>query len=237
MKKGIIAVEDIHSLTNEMHDTIVKQAKEHHVEIEGVIEYPRGAILASAEMFIDVMKRLDVDYAFINSPEFIISEWMTEGKLSILAHQEDKKIIYGTLQKEIGDIVKMIPNGIKESILKHIDIPVIQNKKDVIAACKHSAIVITKNVESFTIDEFMSHHKDDMFQSVHILEVSEMDELTEKEILFRIEKENIDNVYLYDEYNSPEIDSLLNKLMEKDIRVTYHMDEEMCMDYSGMHMN
>lgn len=244
MKKAFVAVEDENEITEKVKVELERLAEKNHYEIQGLLQYPRGTILENPELFVETMKKIGADCILVTSPEFIIQEIQSNGRLSETAKENDLKIIDTTLEIDISEIKNIMPEYIMEDIgiMMKLKEELDQTKSNMFAhADYHSAMIITKEADSSEVEEVTNHVSDLGYRNFTVVQMQEYMAEADKMFESVIGKYNVDKVYVLDEYESPGFDRFLNQLKKKGIEVSCVAKEELNMTvescFTGMFMN
>lgn len=232
MKKAFVAVEDKDELTSEVKNELDQLAARKNCEINGIMQCPRGMILNNPEVFITAMKKIGAECAFVTSPEAVIHEIQTDGKLAAMAKKENLKIIDATLEIDIADVKKIMPPEVMKNIMnmvnlkKDLDQAVMDIQSNLNDGC---VMIITKDGYSPEIDEFSDTLAEQGYRNISIVHMQDyippMSDMLEK----AIQKNNVDKIYVFNEYDSPELNSFLQQQEEKGLEVSYKTEEEIKM--------
>ncbi len=238
MKNAFVAVENHEEITPEVKQELDLLAEKKHVQIRGIIEYPRGMILDDPEAFVDMLKQVKVDTIFVTSPEFIIHEIKTDGKLAELAKRDGISIIDTTLEIDIADMKEAIPDFYMKELKSNIENMMDTSLKEMMKKSidKNRAMIITKDSNVNNIKELMDDLAKQGYYNFSIIEmsgyVSPMDQMLET----TIQDQKVDKIVVADDYDSAEFNECLKRIKEKGIEVTFESNE-MCNTMNRMFMN
>lgn len=245
MKKAFVAVEDSDEITPEVKKELELLAMKKDVEIQGIVQYPRGMILENPEVFIETMKKVNVDCALVSSPEFVIHEIQTNGKLAEMAKKENLQIIDTTLELDIADIKKAIPKHVMNELKALVDLKQSMDKSlnEMMAHTEsnHCAMIITRDSESEAIKKLTDDIAEQGYRNFSIVEMSDYISPMDKMYESVIQDRNVDKIVVADAYDSIEFQAFLKQLEDKGMEITYGVEEEQSMNMNsrmtGMFMN
>lgn len=244
MKKAFVAVEDENEITGKVKAELEQLAEKNHYEIQGLLQYPRGTILENSELFIETMKSIGADCIFVTSPEFIIQEIQSDGKLSKTAKEHNLKIIDTTLEIDIAEMKNIMPENIIDEIstMMKLKDELDQARSNMLAhANHHSAMIITKEADSSEVEQFTDHISDSGYRNFTVVQMQDYMPEVEDMLESVIKKYNVDKIFILDEYGSPKLDRFLNRMEDKGIEVSCDAKEEMTMSvkscFTGMFMS
>ena len=244
MKKAFVAVEDENKITAKVKVELDQLAEKNHYEIQGLLQYPRGTIFDNSEIFIETMKRIGADCIIVTSPEFIIQEILSDGRLSEIAKENNLKNIDATLEIDIAEIKNIMSKNIMNDIstMMKLKEDLDQVKSNIHAhADDHSVMIITKEADPSEIEQFTYHVSESGYRNFTVVQMQEYIPEAEKMFKSIIEKHNVDKVFIFDEYESPRFDRFLRQLEDKGIKVSCDAREELEMTakscFTGMFMS
>lgn len=245
MKKAFVAVEDSDEITPEVKKELELLAKKKDVVIQGIVQYPRGMILENPEVFIETMKKMNVDCALVSSPEFVIHEIQTNGKLAEMAKKENLQIIDTTLEMDIADIKHAIPKHVMDELKVLVDLKksMDESLNEMMAQTesKHCAMIITRDSESEGIKKLTDDIAEQGYRNFSIVEMSDYISPMDKMYESVIQDRNVNKIVVADAYDSIEFQAFLKQQEDKGMEITYGLEEEQSMTMNsrmtGMFMN
>lgn len=245
MKKAVVVLEDKEDLGKEEKIRLDKLAKKNDAVICGMIHYPRGMILEKPEFFIEVVSNVEVDYVFTTSPEFVIDEILTDGKLSEMAKKENITIINTSMEMDIADIVQNLQTDFIEDISNFMNLKSMMDQvlDDVASSLdtEKCAMIITKNADSSEIEGFTDKISNFGYSKFAVVQMQDYIAEMKKALESVIQKEEVDKIFVVDTYESQALNIFLKQQEDKGIEVSYDAREEMNMaassSISSMFMN
>lgn len=245
MKRAFVAVEDSDEITPQVKKELELLAKKKDVEIQGIVQYPRGMILENPEVFIETMKTVKADCALVSSPEFVIHEIQTNGKLAEMAKKDNLQIIDTTLEMDIADIKEAIPKRVMDELKALVNLKQSLNESlnEMMARTesKHCAMIITRDSESERIKNLTDDIAEQGYKNFSIVEMSDYISPMDKMYESVIQDRDVDKIVVADAYDSIEFQAFLKQQEDKGMEITYGVEEEQSMDMNsrmtGMLMN
>lgn len=229
MKNAYVAVENHEEVTPEVKRKMDQLAEERHIQIQGIIQYPRGMILENPEAFIEMLKTIKADTVFVTNPEFIIHEIQTDGKLAEMAKEENIHIVDSTLDIDIADMKEVIPDFMMKELksliaLKNTLDTTIRDKMQKLNE-KDCVMIVVKDTASDKLQKLIDDAAKQGYCHLNVIEMSDytspMDEMYE----VAIREHGIDKIIVADDYDSVEFNEFLKKQEDKGIEVVYEFDE------------
>lgn len=246
MKKAFIVVEDAEEITKEVKQEFEQLADSKSAQIYGVISFPMDMIMDHSEVLLDVLKNAGADYAFVNSPEFVMHEIQTNGKLAEMADKINLKIFDTTLGGiDLADYKQALPKDALSDLKTLLDLK--QGFDDALSDMnsrmnqKHCAMIITKDADSTKIKELTEQIAKQGYNKFSLIEMSDFVSPMDQMYRSVISDNSVDKIVVADEYESIKFHDFLKQLEGKGMEVTYSSQDEIDMtmksEFKGMFMN
>lgn len=212
MKKGIIAIQDNVVLSDVVRKDIEKIAKDSNAEIVGCAKYPRGLILTEPKAFVDMMRKIDIDYIFLLNPDYADKENSSKDKSLASFYKTNLKIIDLALDVDLNHILDFISDEMK----KEPKINVHENHLE-----QYEIMAITKEFNSSKLSEIKDALNTLEYNTLNVVEITEFNPLINDVLLSVIIKDDIKHIVIVDDYSDTNIEDFLKQLEERNIKITY----------------
>ena len=246
MKKAFVVMEDAEEITKEVKQEFEHLADSKCAQIYGVIKFPKGMLMDHSEVLLDVLKKAKADYALVNSPEFVIHEIQTNGKLAKMADKINLKIYDTALGGiDLADYKQALPKIALDDLKILLDLK--QGFDDALSDMnsrmnqKHCAMIITKDADSTKVKELTEHIAKQGYNRFSLIEMSDF--VPPMDGMYRsvISGNSVDKIVVADEYESIKFHDFLKQLEREGMEITYSSQDEIDMamktEFKGMFMN
>ncbi|PWJ19744.1 hypothetical protein [[Clostridium] innocuum] len=246
MKKAYVIMDNEEKITKEEKQGFEQLADSKSAQIYGVISFPMDMIMDHSEVLLDVLKNAGADYAFVNSPEFVMHEIQTNGKLAKMADKINLKIFDTTLGGiDLADYKQALPKDALSDLKTLLDLK--QGFDDALSDMnsrmnqKHCAMIITKDADSTKIKELTEKIAKQGYNKFSLIEMSDFVSPMDQMYRSVISDNSVDKIVVADEYESIKFHDFLNQLEGKGMEITYssqgEIDMTMKSEFKGMFMN
>lgn len=246
MKKAYVIMDNEKKITKEVKQEFEQLADSKSAQIYGVISFPMDMIMDHSEVLLDVLKNTGADYAFVNSPEFVMHEIQTNGKLAKMADKINLKIFDTTLGGiDLADYKQALPKDALSDLKTLLDLK--QGFDDALSDMnsrmnqKHCAMIITKDADSSKIKELTEQIAKQGYNKFSLIEMSDFVSPMDQMYRSVISDNSVDKIVVADEYESIKFHDFLKQLEGKGMEITYSSQDEIDMtmtsEFKGMFMN